>query len=60
MKKHLFKQISIIGLGLIGSSLALSIKKNKLAVLINEFETSSLKTYMLIYLINHVETSRVR
>ena len=31
MKKHLFKQISIIGLGLIGSSLALSIKKNKLA-----------------------------
>ena len=31
MKKYLFKQISIIGLGLIGSSLALSIKKNKLA-----------------------------
>ena len=31
MKKRLFKQVSIIGLGLIGSSLALSIKKNKLA-----------------------------
>jgi len=31
MKKRLFRQISIIGLGLIGSSLALSIKKNKLA-----------------------------
>ena len=30
-KNRLFKQISIIGLGLIGSSLALSIKKNKLA-----------------------------
>ena len=31
MKKRLFKQVSIIGLGLIGSSIALSIKKNKLA-----------------------------
>ena len=29
MKKHLFKQVSIIGMGLIGSSLALSIKKNR-------------------------------
>ena len=31
MKKHLFEQVSIIGMGLIGSSLALSIKKNRLA-----------------------------
>ena len=30
-KKKLFKQITIVGLGLIGSSLALSIKKNKIS-----------------------------
>ena len=29
-------------------------------VLINDIETSSLKTDMLFYLIHHVETSRVR
>ena len=31
MKKKLFNQISVIGLGLIGSSFSLAIKKNKIA-----------------------------
>ena len=42
-KKRLFNQVSIIGLGLVGSSLALSIKKNKLAAKTLGF-AKSLKT----------------
>ena len=42
-KKRPFKKISIIGLGLIGSSIALAIKKKKLAEITSGY-SRSLKT----------------
>ena len=41
MKKKLFNQISVIGLGLIGSSFSLAIKKNKIANKVVGYSRSS-------------------
>ena len=62
MKKKLFNQISVIGLGLIGSSFSRAVKKNKISNKIVGYSRSSStrKAAKKLYLVDTVASSLVK